>query len=140
MTEENYWINAIANPLKRAGRILGIAALAAILPGVLAYVFCFSIKSAPEYRCALGVLADSGQVASIAGSPLTPGLIAWTRFYESGGMLTQGAFTTHVSGPDGGGSVEVNFYRAPVGATLGVWFTSNGEEIVVYDGEYPCDE
>ncbi len=140
MKEENYWIGVFASPLKRLGRIIGIAALAAILPAILLYVFGFSIKTTSEYRCVMRIVEESGQVVSITGSPITPGWFAWIKYYESGGMLSQGTFFTSVSGPKGSGTVDAGFYRAPVGASLGVWFTSKNEEIEIFDGEYPCDD
>ena len=140
MSEDNYWTGAFVRALKRIGRLAGVVVTVAILPAILIYVFCFSMKTTSEYRCALQVMKEDARVLASTGAPIQPGWIAWTKYYESGGMLTQGMFVTYVSGPDGGGTLEVNFYRAPVGATLGIWFSKGGEEIEVYDGRYPCDE
>jgi hypothetical protein len=80
------------------------------------------------------------RLLTVTGAPVSPGLFAWTSYYESGGMLTQGTFSTYVSGPKGGGTIDANFYRAPIGATLWIGFSTKNEEIDRYDGEYPCDE
>jgi hypothetical protein len=140
MTEENYWIGVFVNPLRKLGRILGIAAMAAGLPVFLLYIFGFSIKSSSEYGCVMRILEENRQVLSITGSPIQPGLFAWIKYYERGGMISQGTFFTYISGPRGSGTVDVGFYHAPIGSSLGIWFTSKGEEIEVFDGEYPCDE
>ena len=103
MSEDNYWTGAFVRPLTRIGRIIGIAVTVAILPAILIYVFCFSMKTTSEYRCALQVMKEDARVLASTGAPIQPGWIAWTKYYESGGMLTQGMFVTYVSGPDGGG-------------------------------------
>ncbi len=69
-----------------------------------------------------------------------PGLLAWSPFFESGGHVRQGAFTTRVSGPRGQGRVRADFYRAPVGATMRISFEGQGEEIILYDGAYVCPD
>jgi hypothetical protein len=140
MTEGNYWIGVLVNPLKRLVRILGIAAGAAALPVLILYVFAFSMRTSSEYRCAMQILGRSRQVLSMIGAPISPGWIAWTKYYESGGMVSQGVFWTYITGPEGIATVDVGFYRAPVGDSLEIWFTWKGEEIEVYDGTYPCDD
>jgi hypothetical protein len=140
MSEEQYWIEIFRKPLKRLARIAGIAMAIGALPAILLYVFAFSIKTSDEYRCTLQILEENRQVLSITGSPIRPGWFAWTKYYESGGMVSQGVFWTYITGPDGSGTVDVGFYRAPVGDTLEIWFSANNDEIEVYNGVYPCDE
>ncbi|MBN2006435.1 MAG: hypothetical protein JXA21_23990 [Anaerolineae bacterium] len=105
---------------------------------ILLYVFGFSIKTSEEYACALQIAERSAQVAEITGEPVTPGLFAWTSHFESGGGLRQRRFSTSLSGPRGKGRLVVEFYRTPIGATLGMWFKTSGEETGVYNGTYPC--
>jgi len=140
MDENNTVLNAMANPAKRFGRIILPVISIAILPLIFLYVFGFSIKTTPEYECALDTIEKSRQVIAVTGYPLEPGAFAWTRFFESSGMTRQGVFSTSISGPQGSGRMDVNFYRSPVGESLSIWFTSKGHETQVFDGAYPCPE
>ncbi len=126
------------NTLRGCGRTFGFLTLLAIIPLILLYVFGFSIKTSEEYACVLQLAEHSAEVVEITGEPLTPGLFAWTSYYESGGGLRQGRFSTLISGPRGKGTLIAEFYRTPVGATLGLWLKTGGEEIAVYYGNYPC--
>ncbi len=121
-------------------KLISFLILLAIVIVPLLFVFGFAIKTQPEYTCALHVAEKSEQVTSATGAPLTPGLFAWTKFFESGGALRQGGFFTSISGPQGAGTIDVSFYRAPTGAALGVWFTSHDEKIEVYNDTYPCED
>lgn len=56
---------------------------------------------------------------------------------NSGG-LRQGRFSTTLSGRKGRARIAAQFYRTPLGATLGVWFKAGGEEIEIYNGTYLC--
>jgi hypothetical protein len=127
-----------SNALRGCRRRLVSFALFAIVPLILLYVFGFSIKTSEEYACALDTAESSAQVVEITGEPLTPGLFAWTSYFESGGGLRQGSFSTSLSGPRGKGTLHVEFYRSPIGATLGIWFKTGGEESEIYNGVYPC--
>lgn len=113
-------------------------ALIAVVPLILLYAFGFSIKTTEEYACALRMAEQSAQVSAAIGEPIAPGLFAWTTYFESGGGLRQGRFSTAISGPRGRGTLSAEFYRTPVGATLGLWLKTGGEEIELYYGNYPC--
>jgi hypothetical protein len=126
------------NTLRGCTRTIGTLALFAIVPLILLCVFGFAIKTTPEYECALDMAGRSAQVVEITGEPLTPGLFAWTSYFESGGGLRQGRFSTSLSGPYGKGRLQAEFYRTPIGATLGIWFKTSAGETEVYNGEYPC--
>ena len=110
-----------------------------IVPLILLYVFGFSIKTTPEYDCVIRRARSSAQVIAITGEPLTPGLFAWTSYFESGGGLRQGRFSTTLSGPQGRAKIVAEFYRTPIGATLGIWLKTNEGEIEIYNGAYPCE-
>ena len=124
--------------LRGCGRRLASLALFAIVPLLLLYIFGFSIKTSEEYACVLDTAERSAQVIEITGEPVTPGLFAWTSYFESGGGERQGQFSTSLSGPRGKGRLQAQFYRTPVGATLGIWVKAGGEESEVYNGAYPC--
>jgi hypothetical protein len=129
---------SLQDVLRSGWRKIGSAALVAVVPLILVYVFGFSIKTSDEYDCVLQTAGQSTQVISVTGEPITPGLFAWTSYFESGGGLRQGQFYTTLSGPRGRGRIQAQFYRTPIGATLGIWFKTGGEEIEVYNGAYPC--
>lgn len=96
------------------------------------------LQSRHEYDCVIQTTSQSAQVIAVTGEPVTPGLFAWTVYFESGGGLRQGQFYTALSGPRGRGRIQAQFYRTPIGATLGIWFKTSAEEIEVYNGRYPC--
>ena len=121
-------------------RIVRTAALAAVIPLILLYIFGFSIKTSEEYNCAIRVAGQSRSVVEITGEPITPGLFAWITYFESGGGLRQGQFFTTLSGPRGRGRIQVQFYRTPIGSTLDVWFKTGGQEMEIYNGVYTCPE
>ena len=129
---------SLKQAVQRLGKFAWTLALFAIVPLILLYVFGFSAKNTEEYACALRTAEQSAEVSRLIGEPITPGLFAWTSYFESGGGLRQGRFSTGVSGPRGKGTLIVEFYRTPVGATLGLWLKTGGEEITVYYGNYPC--
>ncbi len=128
----------LGDRLRALWRVVRTAALIAILPLVLLYIFGFSVKTSAEYDCVMQTTRQSRQVISVTGEPLTPGLFAWITYFESGGGLRQGQFYTTLSGPRGRGRIQAQFYRTPVGATLGIRFKTGGEDVEVYYGEYPC--
>lgn len=119
-------------------RIIKTLVLIAIIPSILLYVFGFSIKTSDEYDCVIQTAGQSAQVIAVTSEPTTPGLFAWTVYFESGGGLRQGQFYTALSGPRGCGRIQAQFYRTPIGATLGIRFKTDAEEIEVYNGTYPC--
>ncbi|MDI6768645.1 MAG: hypothetical protein QMD04_03100 [Anaerolineales bacterium] len=100
--------------------------------------FGFFMKTTDEYACAIQTVRQSPRVVALIGEPVTPGLFAWTPFFESGGGLRQGILFTTISGPKGSGTLRAEFYRTPIGATLYMIFKAGGEELVIYDGVYPC--
>lgn len=117
------------------------AALLAMLPvAILLYVFGFSAKTGSEYKCVMRIAEESQQVVSVTGSPIKPGLFAWTKYYESGGATSQGAFFTAISGPKGDGTIDAGYYHSPNGDSLGIWFKAHNEKIEIYNGKYPCQE
>jgi hypothetical protein len=126
------------SPLRGCGRRLLSLAMFAAVPLILLYVFGFSIKTSEEYACALDTAEGNAQVTRITGEPVEPGLFAWTSYFESGGGERQGQFSTSLSGPRGKGRLKVQFYRTPIGASLGIWFKTSESEIEVYNGTYPC--
>lgn len=128
----------VKNMLTGCWQRLVTFALIAIIPLILLGVFGFAIKTTEEYACVLQLAERSAQVVEITGEPLKPGLFAWTTFFESGGGERKGQFSTALSGPRGQGRIQAQFYRTPLGGMLGVWFKSGGEEIEVYNGNYPC--
>lgn len=113
-------------------------ALIAVVPLILLYVFGFSIKTTPEYDCVIHMVKSRERVVAVTGEPIAPGLFAWTSYFESGGGLRQGRFSTALSGPQGRATIQAEFYRTPIGATLGIWLKTGREEIEIYSGEYPC--
>jgi hypothetical protein len=140
MMSTNHYGNdpTIRDRLLAPWRTVRTIALAAIVPLILLYVFGFSAKRTAEYDCVMQTASRSRQVVAVTGEPLTPGLFAWTTYFESGGGLRQGQFYTTLSGPRGRGRIQAQFYRTPVGSTLGIWFKAGGEELEVYNGAYPC--
>ncbi len=122
---------------KLAGRIWMVVPLV-FLPLIMLYVFGFSAKTTEEYACALRLAEQDRQVAALIGEPLKPGFFAWTSYFESGGGQRQGRFSTALSGPRGRGRLIVEFYRTRIGSSLGLWLRTEGGEIEVYSGEYPC--
>ncbi len=124
--------------MKRLGKI-GVALITgAVLPIFMLFIFGFSIKTTPEYRCVIQTVTHDRQVVAITGEPVSPGFFAWTGFFESGGGVRQGSFSTRVSGPAGAGTIQAQFYRTPLGEKLGIWFKAKGDELTIYDGDYPC--
>ena len=95
----------------RASRAL---ALMAIVPLILLYVFGFSAKTTSEYDCVIRTVGQSAPVVAVTGEPITPGLFAWTSYFESSGGLRQGQFYTTLSGPRGHGRIQTQFYRTPI--------------------------
>jgi hypothetical protein len=138
METDSYPAPTFQSTLRGCWRILGFLALLAIVPLILLYVFGFSIKTTEEYACVLDTAERSAQVIEVTGEPVKPGLFAWTSYFESGGGVRQGSFSTSLSGPRGEGRLKVQFYRTPIGATLGIWFKTSAGETVVYNGAYPC--
>lgn len=124
--------------LRGCGRTLGSFVMIMIIPLILLYIFGFSIKTSEEYACVLQLAERNPEVIGVTGEPVTPGLFAWISYFESGGGERQGAFSTALSGPHGKGRLKVQFYRTPIGASLGVWFKTSAGEIEVYNGAYPC--
>lgn len=120
--------------------VLGTALLVALPIAILLYVFGFSAKTGAEYKCVMRIVQESKQVTTITGAPIEPGLFAWTKYYESGGATSQGAFFTSISGPKGDGTIDAGYYHSPNGDSLGIWFKSHNEEIEIYNGKYPCPE
>lgn len=118
--------------------LLGTAAMVIIVPLILLGVFGFAIKTTAEYKCALRTVEQSEDVIVVTGEPLTPGLFAWTSYFESGGGLRQGQFSTSVSGPKGRARIQAQFYRTPVGESLGIWLKKDRGEVTIYNGSYPC--
>ncbi|MBN2392425.1 MAG: hypothetical protein JXR84_16970 [Anaerolineae bacterium] len=138
MNTDNDPTPTFQNALRGCGRSLVSFALFAIVPLILLYVFGFSIKTSEEYACVLDTAERSARVIRVTGEPVTPGLFAWTSYFESGGGERQGQFSTTLSGPRGKGRLQAQFYRTPIGATLGIWFKTSQGETEVYNGAYPC--
>ena len=131
----------LTRPTARAGRPsrLFLAIISgALVPILLLGVFGFSIKTTPEYDCAIRTAESNARVVALTGAPVTPGLFAWISYFESGGGLRQGRFSTALSGPQGRATLQVQFYRTPIGATLDIWIEAGKEEIEIYSGPYPC--
>jgi hypothetical protein len=137
MSEESLGIN-LSQKLRAVWRMALALASLAIVPLILLYVFGFSAKTTKEYACALDIVARDEQIIAIIGEPVTPGLFAWTTYFESEGGLRQGRFSTKLMGPDGKGTLIVEFYRAPIGDSFGLWFKTGGQELEIYYGDYPC--
>ncbi len=137
-TEGDTTAHAFQGMLRRWWGILGTLALVAIVPLILLYVFGFSAKTTEEYDCVLGIVEQSEDVIVVTGESLTPGFFAWTTYFESDGGLRQGQFSTTFSGPKGRARIQAQFYRTPVGESLGVWLKKGREEITIYNGNYPC--
>lgn len=139
MNSEYNSVSSISRPARYGClALLGTGALIAIVPLILLYVFGFSIKTSEEYACVLGIVEQSEDVIVVTGEPLTPGLFAWTSYFESGGGLRQGQFSTAMSGPKGRARIQAQFYRTPVGESLGIWLKKGREETTIYNGSYPC--
>ena len=137
-SEYNSALPTIRTAWRGCWTLLGTGMLFAIVPLILLYVFGFSIKTTEEYACVLRTVERSEDVIVVTGEPLTPGLFAWTSYFESGGGLRQGQFSTSVSGPKGRARIQAQFYRTPVGESLGIWLKKGREETTIYNGSYPC--
>ena len=124
--------------VRRLGRFVWMLALFALVPLILLYVFGFSIKTTDEYACVLRIAEQDRQVAARIGEPLTPGLFAWMPYFESGGGLRQGRFSTTISGPLRRGTLQAEFYRTPIGSSLGIWLKLSDEVLMIHNGSYPC--
>ena len=124
--------------LRKWGRRLLIILAIAAFPLFMLWIFGFSIKSSEEYACVMQIAERNPQVLAVTGEPVKPDLFAWISYFESGGGLRQGNFSTGISGPLGSGTLQAQFYRTPVGQSLGIWFSSGGREIEIYNGNYPC--
>ena len=120
--------------------VFGTALLVALPIAILLYVFGFSAKSSAEYKCVMRMAEENQQVISVTGSPIKPGLFAWTKYYESGGATSQGAFFTSISGSKGDATIDATYYHSPTGDSLGIRFTSRNGETEIYNGRYPCKE
>jgi len=109
------------------------------LPAGLVYLLGFSMKSEPEYRCAMSKLAASKEVKSAIGSPFEPGTFAWVSAWETSGAISQGHFSTSIAGPKGEGSVDVTSFRAAASSSFLVTLEVDGKTRTIYKGDYPCD-
>ena len=128
----------IKHALRKVGQKALIILAIAAFPLFMLYIFGYSIKSSEEYACVLQIPERNRQVLAVTGDPVTPYFFAWISYFESGGGERQGNFSTGISGPNGSGTIQAQFYRTPVGQSLGIWFSSAGTEIEVYNGHYPC--
>ncbi len=124
--------------LRRLGKVVPRILLALLVLAILLYVVGFSARTTAEYDCAMRLLEKDPTVLREVGRPIRPGLFAWTFYFESGGAVRQGAFSTSVSGPKGRASVRVEFFRAPVG-TLYVGIKTASGKSDLYAGPYPCE-
>ncbi len=120
------------------GRIVKWAGLALLFPLAMVLFFALFIKTTGEYDCIMRTVVQHPDVVREIGEPVEPGLLAWSPFFESGGRVRQGYFVTNISGPRGKGKIKADFYRAPVGATMTIFFESQGQELTLYDGPYIC--
>jgi hypothetical protein len=102
------------------------------------YIFGFSIKSSSQYACTLEQARRSREVTWQLGEPIEPGFFAWLSYHESQGSISQGSFSTSVSGPRGNGRIRAEYYRAPVHSYLYVQFKGSEGWVDVYRGDYPC--
>jgi hypothetical protein len=121
------------------GQIVKWAGLMLLFPLAMLLFFALFIKTTEEYDCIMRNVVQHPDVVAEVGEPVEPGLLAWSPFFESGGHVRQGYFVTNVSGPRGKGKIKADFYRAPVGATMTIFFESQ-EEITLYDGPYVCPD
>jgi len=118
---------------------LGCFLVTGVLPlTILLFVFGFFAKTTAEYACIVEAAQRHPAVVAAVGQPVSPGLFAWTQFFEISGAVRQGAFSTSLSGPLGRGRLRGEFYRAPLGATMRVTFKTDGKEIELYSGPYLC--
>lgn len=124
--------------LRKIWGVTWVLALLALVPLILLFVFGFSVKTTGEYACVMGFVENDRQIADVLGQPATPGLFAWLSYFESGGGLRQGRFSVRLSGPEGQGVLKAQFYRTPIGSSLGVWLDMGTREVEVYNGAYPC--
>ena len=131
-------VSSASGQTSSRSRLILAAIGGALVPIVLLGVFGFGIKTTPEYDCAIRMAESNAQVIALTGAPLTPGLFAWTGYFESGGGMRQGSFSTALSGPRGRARIQVQFYRTPLGATMDMWLRAGKEEIEIYSGTYPC--
>jgi len=134
MTQNLSFLQSLKKVFKRAWYL----PLTASAPLIMLFFFGFFMKTTDEYDCAIRILEQSPAVRREIGLPIEAGLFAWTSYFESGGAMRQGAFSTAISGPRGKGKVRVEFYRAPVGATLYVRLETREGETDVYNGPYVC--
>ena len=125
---------------KKMGRIVKWAVLSLLFPLAMVLFFALFIKTTEEYDCIMRTVVRHPDVVREIGEPVESGLFAWSPFFESGGRVRQGYFVTRVSGPRGKGKIKADFYRAPVGATMTIFFESQGRETNLYDGSYVCPD
>ncbi|HDQ73587.1 MAG TPA: hypothetical protein ENN19_16040 [Chloroflexi bacterium] len=126
--------------LKRIWRALKLAVLISLFPAVMVFFFGLFIKSTEEYTCIMRTVERHPEVLEALGEPINAGFFAWSPFFESGGHVRQGYFSTRISGPRGQGKIKADFYRAPVGGTMEIRFEIDGRETTLYSGRYTCSE
>ena len=125
---------------ERIWRVVKLSVLTSLFPAVMVFFFGLFIKTTDEYACVMRTVEQHPEVVEALGEPIEAGFFAWSPFFESGGHVRQGYFITRVSGPRGRGKIKADFYRAPIGSTLSVWFKTGGQEMEIHNGAYPCPE
>ncbi len=125
---------------KKIWRVLKFSVLMLLFPAGMVLFFGLFIKTTEEYDCIMRTVARDPEVVEAVGEPVAAGFFAWSPFFESGGHVRQGYFTTRISGPRGRGRIKADFYRAPVGATMEIRFEVDGQETVLHSGDYTCPE
>ena len=125
---------------KKIWRGLKYSVLMLLFPAGMLLFFGLFIKTTGEYACVIQTVEQHPKVVEALGEPIEAGFFAWSPFFESEGHVRQGYFTTRISGPRGRGKIKADFYRAPVGSTLEIYFEMDGQETVLHSGTYTCPE
>lgn len=106
--------------------------------GIAFYVFALSAKSTDAYQCGIETARQNDFVTGALGAPLEPGPLAWTHHYESAGSRSEGRISTSISGPDGSGTLTIDFFRTPASSSFQMIFDFGDESLVVHKGSWPC--
>jgi hypothetical protein len=106
---------------------------------VLLFLALF-IKTTEEYVSIMRTRVQHPDVVSVMGNRMSRGCWSGRPSVRAAGRHTRG-FYHHCLRRQRKGRIQANFYWAPVGATLTIYFENQGEEeITLYDGPYVCPD
>lgn len=106
--------------------------------GFVVFLSGVAIKWTDAYACALAEARRNPDVIAELGEPIDAGFFAWSFGYSQQGSVTDTSFHTTLTGPNGEGTLMVQWYRAPVGSSLRMALEKDAQMRVVYGGAIPC--